>query len=118
MNAIPVRPEVVVVGAGPAGMAAACTLAESGVEVLVLDEQPAPGGQVYREVEKVHAERPEDLAALGTQYRVGLELVRRFRHSGAGYLPRTSVWEITAASEPELAIGTLRDGAAQMLYPR
>jgi NADPH-dependent 2,4-dienoyl-CoA reductase/sulfur reductase-like enzyme len=118
LNAIPVRPEVVVVGAGPAGMAAACTLAESGVEVLVLDEQPAPGGQVYREVEKVHAERPEDLAALGTQYRVGLELVRRFRHSGAGYLPRTSVWEITAASEPELAIGTLRDGAAQMLYPR
>ena len=67
MNAIPVRPEGVVVGAGPAGMAAACTLAESGVEGVVVDEQPAAGGQVVREGGRGHAGRPGDLAGLGTQ---------------------------------------------------
>ncbi len=37
-----------VVGAGPAGLAAACRAAEAGARVLLLDEQPAPGGQIWR----------------------------------------------------------------------
>jgi D-hydroxyproline dehydrogenase subunit alpha len=38
----------VVVGAGPAGMAAAVALAEAGVAVHVLDTYPQPGGQYHR----------------------------------------------------------------------
>ena len=38
--------QVAIVGAGPAGLAAACVLADKGVDVVVLDEQGAPGGQV------------------------------------------------------------------------
>jgi len=37
-----------VVGAGPAGLAAAGALAEQGLTVQLIDEQPAPGGQVWR----------------------------------------------------------------------
>ena len=40
--------DVLIVGAGPAGIAAACAAAESGSRVLVLDENPAPGGQIWR----------------------------------------------------------------------
>lgn len=40
--------DVAVVGAGPAGLAAACCAAESGARVLVLDEQPHAGGQIWR----------------------------------------------------------------------
>ncbi len=40
--------DVAVVGAGPAGVAAACRSAESGARTVVLDEGPAPGGQIYR----------------------------------------------------------------------
>jgi len=40
--------EVVVVGAGPAGLAAACAAAESGRRVAILDETPWLGGQVWR----------------------------------------------------------------------
>jgi D-hydroxyproline dehydrogenase subunit alpha len=40
--------DVAVVGAGPAGIAAACRAAEAGASTLVLDESGAPGGQIYR----------------------------------------------------------------------
>jgi thioredoxin reductase/bacterioferritin-associated ferredoxin len=38
-----------VVGAGPAGIMAAFTAAEAGVEVTIIDENPLPGGQYYRQ---------------------------------------------------------------------
>ncbi len=40
---------IVVVGAGPAGMAAARVLAEEGLRPMVLDKAARPGGQVWRE---------------------------------------------------------------------
>ena len=40
--------EVLVVGAGPAGLAAACRAAESGGKVAVVDDNPRPGGQIWR----------------------------------------------------------------------
>ena len=42
--------DLLVVGAGPAGMAAAATAARQGLQVAVVDEQPAPGGQVHRAI--------------------------------------------------------------------
>ena len=40
--------DVVVVGAGPAGLAAACRAAECGRRVAMLDDNPRPGGQIWR----------------------------------------------------------------------
>jgi NADPH-dependent 2,4-dienoyl-CoA reductase/sulfur reductase-like enzyme len=40
--------EVLVVGAGPAGLAAACCASEAGRKVAVLDDNPTPGGQIWR----------------------------------------------------------------------
>jgi len=40
--------DVLVVGAGPAGLAAACRAAESGARTAVVDENPRPGGQIWR----------------------------------------------------------------------
>jgi thioredoxin reductase len=45
------RYDLLVVGAGPAGMAAAVTARRYGLEVLVVDDQPTPGGQIWRSVE-------------------------------------------------------------------
>ena len=38
--------DAVVIGAGPNGLVAANLLADAGWEVLVLEEQPVPGGAV------------------------------------------------------------------------
>jgi NADPH-dependent 2,4-dienoyl-CoA reductase/sulfur reductase-like enzyme len=50
--------DVLVVGAGPAGLAAACRAAESGVGVTVVDDNPEAGGQIWRN-EKTKPASPE-----------------------------------------------------------
>src|SRR5215208_636005 len=40
--------DVLVVGAGPAGLAAAYRAAESGLRVVVIDDNPGVGGQIWR----------------------------------------------------------------------
>jgi len=42
------RADVIVVGAGPAGIAAATAAARHGQSVLLLDDNPAAGGQIWR----------------------------------------------------------------------
>jgi len=44
--------DILIVGAGPAGIAAACTAADSGARVAVVDDNPAPGGQIWRGMEE------------------------------------------------------------------
>ena len=40
--------DVAVIGAGPAGLSAAATAADAGLTVVILDNQPDVGGQIYR----------------------------------------------------------------------
>jgi NADPH-dependent 2,4-dienoyl-CoA reductase/sulfur reductase-like enzyme len=40
--------DVLIIGAGPAGLAAACCAAEAGRRVGVVDDNPAAGGQIWR----------------------------------------------------------------------
>lgn len=40
--------EVLITGAGPAGMAAAAAAARAGARVVLLDDNPTPGGQIWR----------------------------------------------------------------------
>jgi D-hydroxyproline dehydrogenase subunit alpha len=42
------QPDVAVIGAGPAGLAAACVTAENGAKVALLDNSPWLGGQIWR----------------------------------------------------------------------
>jgi NADPH-dependent 2,4-dienoyl-CoA reductase/sulfur reductase-like enzyme len=98
---------VVVVGAGPAGMSAAIRMSSLGLSVLVVDEQPAPGGQIWRAVEAVTATPLGEL--LGEEYRAGANLVTRFRGCGAEYEPRTQVWQM----EPGWRVFTKRDGQVE-----
>ena len=49
------RTDLIVVGAGPAGMSAAIEAAKRGAHVTVLDENSRPGGQLFKQIKKVHA---------------------------------------------------------------
>lgn len=43
------RCDLLIIGAGPAGMAAALAAAPSGKHIVVVDDNPAPGGQIWRD---------------------------------------------------------------------
>lgn len=106
--------ELAIVGAGPAGMAAATLAAELGLATVVVDEQPTPGGQIYRNAEQVARERPDDLALLGPDYAAGIELIRKFRGSGIDYRPGTVVWDLDASGR----LGILDKDGARTLQAR
>ena len=48
-NAPPSTCDLLIVGAGPAGLAAALAAAPSGARTVLLDDNPAPGGQIWRD---------------------------------------------------------------------
>ncbi|MCB1458357.1 MAG: FAD-dependent oxidoreductase [Nitratireductor sp.] len=83
--------DLVIIGAGPAGMAAARTAAQSGLAVLLLDEQAAAGGQIYRQVAKAGNARG---TMLGADYLAGLALVDGLEHQRITHLRSASVWQI------------------------
>ena len=84
--------DLLIVGAGPAGMAAAVTARRHGLTVLVVDDQSAPGGQIWRAVETVAA-TPRG-AKLGAAYRSGAERAAAFRACGATYEPSSQLWQV------------------------
>jgi NADPH-dependent 2,4-dienoyl-CoA reductase/sulfur reductase-like enzyme len=86
------RVDFAIVGAGPAGMAAAATAGELGLDTVLIDEQGAPGGQIYRGVERARSDSP-----LGQDYLAGKRLVAEMRASGIDYRPNTALWHL----EPE-----------------
>ena len=55
--------DLLIVGAGPAGMAAAAAARAAGLSVIVADEGRAPGGQIYRNVSAAPAPLAQWLGA-------------------------------------------------------
>lgn len=102
--------DLAIIGAGPAGMAAAIEAAALGLSVTVIDEQPAPGGQIFRAVETAAGD-----PALGEDYARGAALVRGFRASGAEYRPSTTLWHL----DPEAGVlSILAHGAGEEIAAR
>jgi len=94
--------DAVVIGAGPAGLAAATLLAQQHANVVLLDEQAAPGGQIYRGLEAMTLHQPDLFDRLGPDFAQGDELLAKFRVSGATYRPGHSVWQIVAGTPHEV----------------
>src|SRR5690606_30091713 len=88
------RAEIAVVGAGPAGIAAASRAAEAGRDVVVLDAAPRPGGQIWR-----HRRREE----LPARARAWLE---RFDRSGARLIAGAQVVDAWTAADAWAAAGS------------
>lgn len=89
----PNQPRVVIVGAGPAGIRAAETLAAAGLRPTVIDEGARAGGQIYRRPPEGFTRPPE--ALYGSQAGKAVALHAVFdRLTAAGrivHLPRHSV---------------------------
>jgi len=102
-----VEPDVLVVGAGAGGLAAAITARAAGAQVTVLDEMPAPGGQYYKQA-------AGGGAPLDGQQAEGAALLAEVRSSGAEILAGAEVW---GAFEGLLFLAEA-DGAPLIARPR
>ena len=100
--------DIIIIGAGPAGIAAAKMAAEHKAKVLILDEQAAPGGQIYRASEANADRNPDEL---GDAYHDGLPLVRAFRDSKVDYVSNATVWQLSEDRQ----VGYSKDGRASLL---
>ena len=103
--------DLVVIGAGPAGMAAATLAAAKGASTLLVDENPAPGGQIYRGITNTPLQVK---AVLGADYWRGEAIATAFRDSDAAYLPSATVWQAAQGFE----LGISAHGKTRLIHAR
>ncbi len=103
------RCDLLVVGAGPAGLSAAIAAAEAGADVMVLDERDLPGGQFHKQLAPSH----ED-AAPDRQFAEGAALARRAARAGVEIVNGATVWGAFGAQE----IAAVVRGRAVTFRPR
>ena len=99
------RFDLAVIGAGPAGMAAAREAADLGLAVALLDEQARPGGQIYRDVERAGPLRG---SILGEDYTEGARLTQAVRHDRIRHIAGAVLWAI----EDGFCLSYTQDGRA------
>lgn len=83
------RYDLIVIGAGPAGMAMAIECAQAGMDVLLLDDQPEAGGQIYRTVTK---SRLTDSEVFSDDYWRGSKLVAALKCQNLTHVTGARVW--------------------------
>ncbi|WP_030762382.1 NAD(P)/FAD-dependent oxidoreductase [Streptomyces griseus] len=109
-----------IVGAGPAGLAAAVTAASLGLAVTLLDAGARPGGQYYRHPDPaLGADRPQSLhhdwAAFAGR---DAELRAHERAGRIRYLPGRQVWSVTGSGTDWTVHSRTEDTAGEPVRAR
>lgn len=100
--------DLAIIGAGPAGMAAAVMAANAGLRVTLLDEQRRVGGQIYRDIERTTKRRSD---ILGKDYLVGRALAETLSEVEVSYVPGATVWQ----ADQDGTLSYSVDGAAKRI---
>jgi len=103
------RVDILVVGAGPAGLSAALAAQQAGAAVIVLDEREKPGGQYFKPLAASHVARAPD-----AQFRAGESLRAAASAACVAIESGALAWGAFAADE----IATLVDGREVVFRPR
>jgi glycine/D-amino acid oxidase-like deaminating enzyme len=96
--------DLLVVGAGPAGLASALAARRAGADVLVLDERLQPGGQFYKPLAPSH----QAVRAPDAQFAAGQALWDAVRTAGVRVLHGAQAWAAFSPTE----LGVLHEGRA------
>ena len=96
--------DIAVIGAGSAGLSAACQAAAAGAKVLVIDENHLPGGQLFKQIHKFFGSRAHQAGTRG--YMIGRELLKRVEESGS------EVWldTVVYGMQKDCSLGVIRNG--------
>jgi len=100
--------DLIVIGGGPAGLAAAATAAQAGLATVLFDENPGVGGQIYR---GITANPVRNRAILGDDYWAGAALAAEAKSSGALIVNGATVWSL----DRTLTVGISIAGQARLI---
>lgn len=104
--------DLAIIGAGPAGMAAAIEARKHGLSVVLFDEGASVGGQVYRSVLETDTGLTN---ILGPDYIAGRSLAEEFLSSEAKYHQRAAVFLIERSETKRHLIGATIAGKTLMV---
>ena len=106
--------DILIVGAGPAGLSAAIEAAECGASVLVVDENSRPGGQLFKQIHKFFGSRRHQAGVRGID--IGTELLDKVKACGAEVLLNTVAYGIYTHDE---GVALCIDGEeGQIIHPK
>ena len=93
--------DLIIIGAGPAGVSAATEASARGLSVLLLDENPTPGGRIWQALEARGGHDRDDAP--------GVQALRAFRASTTETRWRAGVWAV----ESDGTVFWSEDGSAR-----
>ncbi|HHQ6535535.1 TPA: FAD-dependent oxidoreductase [Serratia fonticola] len=96
--------EVLIIGAGPAGLAAALAVGESRQRIIMIDDNPRPGGQIWRDGPAV------TLPAIALRYRQAVDALDNFT--------LLSATKVVAQSGPQQLLYENAQGCGKIDYQR
>ena len=74
------RYDMIVIGAGPAGLSAAIEAAKKGIRPIVFDENAKPGGQLFKQIHKFFGSKEHKAKVRG--FKIGEELLKEAEEYG------------------------------------
>lgn len=95
-----IKKEIVIIGGGPAGLAAAIEAAKRDAGVLLIDENKRPGGQLFKQIHKFFGSKAHNAGVRGVD--IGKQLLVQTEETGV------EIWLDSAAvgifSEKKVAV--------------
>ena len=95
--------DLVIVGAGPAGLSAAIEAAKRGLKVVVFDENEKPGGQLFKQIHKFFGSREHKAKIRGIN--IGTELLAEADANGVEVVLNATVIGLYQDKEVVVKIG-------------
>jgi len=87
-----IQTEIAVVGAGPAGLSASIEARSYGADVILIDENQKPGGQLFKQIHKFFGSQEHHAGVRG--YAIGQQLLGDCQRLNVEVMLETVVWGI------------------------
>ncbi|MDB4516190.1 FAD-dependent oxidoreductase [Crocinitomicaceae bacterium] len=105
-----------VIGSGPGGLAAATAAAQCGVEVVIFDERPSSGGQLYKQL--IPSMKSVSGGPLDSQYADGMKLIDEAKEAGCTFLNGALVWRAAYDGSDSLELSIYSGGSITYYKPQ
>lgn len=102
-----INTDLLIIGGGPAGLAAAIAAGRHGVKAIIVDENPLPGGQLFKQIHKFFGSKEHKAGTRGNI--IGEQLLKEVEENGVEVMLGTRAFGIF----DDNIVGIVRAGKSQ-----